>query len=163
MKRRFVNNIIILMSLLLCLGSCSKYDDGPNISLYIKEKRLQGRWYFSTVMYNDVDSTDTYRYDPMQSIEFFYNPDKDVVWNAYTWSKTSVTTGSIGYGQWQLNEEKDSIRMVTTMLVYGENLSRADTVEYSWKIKRLAYTEFWVERQADDTTLVSWRLWKRAY
>lgn len=163
MKSRYLNILVILMSLLLVLGSCSKYDEGPIFSLYVKDKRVQGRWYFSTVKYNDVDSTDVYKIDPMQTLEFANSPDKDDEWSAYTWSRNSIATSSLSYGLWKFNEEKDSLKMVNTVTVYEAGGYDSDTVEYNWKINRLAYTEFWLERQADDSTLIAWKLWKIAY
>lgn len=165
MTRRIYNNTILLAGMLILLSACSKYDEGPYFSLYSKDKRVQGRWYFSVVKYNDVDSTDAYRLDPMQSIEFFQNPDKEAIWNAYTWRRNSATDMSMSYGAWKLNEEKDSLTMVTTLTTFGmgESDFNTDTVEYFWKINRLAYTEMWLQRQMDDTTQVNWKLWKLAY
>ena len=154
---------MILMALSLFMGACSKYDDGPYFSLYGKERRVQGKWYFSKVLYNDVDSTDVYRINPIQSVEFFTNPDKDAFWNAYTWSTRYGATSTVDYGFWKMNDEKDSLTMITTVTVYPGGEVKADTVEYKWKIDRLAYTEFWMHRQAGDTTNVTWRLWKLAY
>jgi hypothetical protein len=110
-----------------------------------------------------VDSTDIYRTDPIQSLDFFYNSDKDVLWNSYTWSTISSASSSSYYGFWQMNDEKDSLTMITTVIVLPSGDVEADTVEYNWKIDRLAYTEFWLHRQVDDTTKITWKLWKRAY
>ena len=119
MKNSTLKSILILISLFLVIGSCSKYDEGPYLSLYGKEKRVLGRWYFSSVKYNDVDSTDVYRLDPLQTIEFYQNTEKGAIWNAYTWSVNSGLTGSVSYGAWRFNEEKDSIHMITTLTKYG--------------------------------------------
>ena len=163
MKINFLRAGIVLFAVMMLAGGCSKYDEGPFISLYSKEKRVQGRWYFSVVRYNDIDSTDSYRLDPIQSIDFYLNTEREAVWNAYSWNKNSGTNGSISYGMWKFNEEMDSLTMVTTMTRYSNNTLDQDTTIYYWKINRLAYTEFWMERQEDDTTQVKWKLWKIAY
>lgn len=167
MKRKFIKTVFFLASLLMIAGGCSKYDDGPVVSLYSKEKRVLGRWYFTKVMYNDVDSTSAYRQDPIQSIEFFINPDKEEIWNGYVWNRNLSTSGfgtaRVDYGFWRLTDEKDSIRMVTTMSLYPDSETVLDTVQFKWKINRLAYTEFWMESMFNDTTRVEWHLWKPAY
>ena len=163
MRKKVLKPGLILLVIVMFLPSCSKYDEGPVLSLYSREKRVQGRWYFSSVKYNEVDSTDSYRVDPLQYIEFYINPEKGAIWNAYTWSVNASGYGAQNLGMWKFNDEQDSITMVTTITIYTGNNVREDTTVYNWKINRLAYTEFWTERQEDDTTQVKWKLWKIAY
>ena len=166
-RRKLLQLGLILMALLMLAGGCSKYDDGPVFSLYSKEKRFQGTWYFTRVLYNDVDSTDSYRIDPIQTISFITNPDRDVSWNAYTWNRnvthSTIRPAQTDYGFWKMTEEKDSLLMVSTISVFAGMEAIADTTEYSWRILRLAYTEMTLERMADDTTRIEWQLWKRTY
>lgn len=122
-----------------------------------------GRWYFTSVMYNDTDSTDVYRLDPMQTIEFYINPDKEAIWNAYTWNITSGSSGRVNYGMWRFNEEMDSLFMVTTLSLLPGNIVAEDTTRFDWRINRLAYTDLWVERMVGDTLVNTWKLWKLAY
>lgn len=166
-RRKIFQTGLVLMALLMLTGGCSKYDDGPVFSLYSKEKRFQGTWYFTRVKYNDVDSTDIYRIDPIQTLYFVLNTDKDVKWNAYTWNRNAAYSTSrpaqTDYGFWRMTDEKDSLLMVTTLSVRAAMETIADTTEYSWRIVRLAYTEMTLERMADDTTKIEWQLWKRTY
>ena len=76
MKSKVLKYVMIILALGLFLGACSKYDEGPWFSLYAKEKRVQGRWYFSTVKYNGVDSSSVYKEDPIQTLEFYLGSDK---------------------------------------------------------------------------------------
>lgn len=163
MMKKIFRAAAILMTVMMVLPACSKYDEGPILSLYSREKRVLGRWYFSSVKYNDVDSTDSYRVDPLQYIEFYLNTEKGAVWNAYTWSVNASEYGLQAYGMWKFNEAQDSITMVTTTTLISGGAVDQDTTIYNWKINRLAYTEFWTERQFDDTTQVKWKLWKIAY
>ena len=133
------------------------------MSLYSKEKRVQGRWYFSSVKYNDVDSTDAYRVNTIHALEFFSNPEKDANWSAYTWMITAGLAPRTDYGFWRFTDEMDSLLMVTTIKSWPGGDMISDTVRYDWKINRLAYTDFWLERMIDDTTKVVWKLWKLAY
>jgi len=167
MKKSFLHSSMILIAVLFLTGGCSKYDEGPIFSLYSKEKRVQGRWYFSRVLYNDVDSTDAYRLDPMQYIDYVINPERDENWAAFTWSHGAgsavATPPYVNYGFWRLTEEKDSMLMVTTIKIEMNEPAVQDTVKYNWKVVRLAYTEMWLERMYNDTTKIEWKLWKRAY
>ena len=167
MKRKFLHPFLVLIALLFLTGGCSKYDEGPMFSLYSKEKRLQGRWYFSRVVYNDADSTDSYRLDPVHAIEFILNPERDENWSAYTWNHNmGASTNRVSlveYGYWRLTENLDSLRMVTTVRITQGQDPVADTTEYKWKINRLAYSELYLERVLDDTTKLVWQLWKRVY
>jgi len=163
MKRKTALAALILTSMVFILGSCSKYDDGPYLSLYSKEKRVQGRWYFTRVKYNDVDSTESYRYNPTHTLEFYTNPDRKALWNAFTWNIFDGSSGSVGYGMWRLNDEKDSLLMATTIWRYPGEAVSYDTTIINWKINRLAYTEIAIERMYDDTTKITWELYKPVY
>jgi len=167
MKKNFLLYGMIMIALMIFASACSKYDEGPGLSLYSKGKRVQGRWYFSRVLYNDVDSTDVYRVEPIQAIEFLLDPERGVDWSAYTWNRNmgvnTAGAAQIDYGFWRFSEEMDSLRMITTIKVWPGVDAIQDTTEYNWKIIRLAYTEFWLERMADDTTKIQWKLWKLAY
>ena len=163
MKRRVHSYMMIILALGLFVGACSKYDDGPWFSLYGKEKRVQGRWYFSTVKYNDVDSSSVYKEDPIQTVEFYLATDKDAIWKPYTWNKGFGISATVDYGVWTLTDDMDSLKMINTLSVKPNGEVETDSVEYFWKINRLAYTEFWLDRQANDSTQVKWKLWKLSY
>jgi len=150
MKRTYFG--IILLSVIIL--SCSKYDDGPNLSLYSKGARVAGNWYFDRVLFGDADSTDNYRYGMM---EILLSPEKPKNWGIFSWNpdmSKPFDPARIQAGQWNFNEEKDS-------LVFQIFTSKDSTV-WHWRIERLAYTEMWLERSEKDYK-VKWRLWKRIY
>lgn len=49
------------MAVLLLIPSCSKYPDGPMISVLPRKERIEGKWYAAMVKYNSNDSTAKYK------------------------------------------------------------------------------------------------------
>lgn len=153
------NISICLLAIGLFVGSCSKYDEGPGLSLYSKGMRVQGTWYFSSVLYNDTDSTELYLQSAIKFSLGGEGPEKD--WGMFTWN-TGVYNqvydpSQLRIGRWKFIADKDSFQMV----LLSERIESYDTLQ--WKISRLAYDEWWMERHIDDTTRVKWQLWKLVY
>ena len=147
-----------VLSIGLFMTSCSKYDEGPNLSLYSKGKRIQGTWYFSHVTYNDIDSTEAFQQSTM---EFLLGEGSDKDWGIFTWNTAAYSQvfdpNRLKLGGWKLIADKDSFEMV----IISDQVEDYDTIQ--WKINRLAYDEWWMERHIDDTTRVLWQLWKWVY
>ena len=153
MIRRYSLLILVLM---VFLTACKTYDEGPSLSLYSKGQRVAGNWFFTKVMFNENDSTDSYLAGAM---EFLLYDGKGKDRGAYTWNKLygsqDFNPDNIFFGSWQFFAGKDSIRMILL------NKEFKDTTD--WKILRLAYNEWWMERQYDDTTRLRWELWKAIF
>lgn len=152
-KSGLLGKFFLLIGVVFLFTTCSKYDEGPNLSLYSRGKRVQGTWYFSRVLYNDVDSTEQYI---QGRIEFLLGEGSGKDWGLYTWmiKPYSPDPNDMKLGGWKFSPEKDSIQMV----VMAKNAADYDTLK--WKIKRLAYDEWWMERQIDEQTTLTWELWK---
>lgn len=149
--------IVLLLGVWLLLGACSTYDDGPGFSLYSKAKRVQGRWFFKKVLYDDTDSTEYYN---KGRIEFLMDNTSGNEWGLFTWIVTpsdNQTDAVIKLGGWKFNEEKDSLEMV----FLANHAEDYDTIRM--KINRLSYNEWWMERELDDETMLTWELWKNIY
>jgi hypothetical protein len=148
---------ISLLAAAILLPGCMKYDDGPFMSLYSKGMRVAGNWYFESVLYGGKDSTEHYS---RQMMNFVYLKEMDG--GAFSWNRnifaTSADDDPMVGGSWKFYADRDSFQMV----VY-RNLMKKDSVIMNWKIKRLAYTEFWMERYIKDTIKVEWQLIKYAY
>lgn len=143
------------LAVLLFLTACSQYEDGPNMSLYSKGKRVQGTWYFSNVFHGSIDSTETYQ---RGAVEFLLGEGSGKDWGLFTWNKGVANSifdpNRMQFGAWKFIADKDSFQMIMVQA----HVEDYDTIE--WKINRLAYDEWWMERHVNDTTLVVWRLWK---
>lgn len=152
---KVIRIVLCLMLVGLFLNSCSQYEEGPGFSLYSKGKRVNGTWFFSSVKYNDRDSSELYT---QGAIDFVLVGDgKDS--GTFNWNKLaySFDPSNLQRGEWSFQSEMDSFQM----LLVNYDQSAYDTV--TWGIQRLSYDEWWMERQYDDTTVLSWRLWKRVY
>ncbi len=156
MKTFKISVLVIIALAGLSLAGCSKYDDGPMMSLYSKGLRVSGTWYFQSVYNAGKDSSSHYTY---QQLSFIYV--KEVDGGAFTWNHNLLATSEDEYplegGRWGFVSDRDSFEMIT----YRNNYK--DSTITRWKIKRLAYTEFWLERPLKDTSMRRWQLIKFAY
>lgn len=136
--------LILVLAIAFVIPGCKKYDDGPLVSLVSKGNRVNGTWYFQSVLYGNIDSTSRYTY---QRIDFYYS--RKYEGGAFTWDHDLIaqTLNENIYetGTWKFIADKDSFEMVT----YKNHLK--DSVSTKWKINRLAYKEFWLERHIRDT------------
>ncbi len=148
--------IWIVLIALTALAGCKKYDEGPLMSLYSKGMRVAGTWYFQNVTYAGRDSTAHY---PLQQLNFIYLKERDG--GAFTWNHnlyaTSADANPLEGGKWKFYSDRDSFEMV----IYKNQFK--DSLVLHWRIKRLAYTEFWLERNIRDTSFLKWSLVKFAY
>lgn len=148
--------ILIAVLTAALLAGCKKYDEGPYLSLYSKGMRVSGTWYFQSVIYGGKDSTVHY---PYQQMNFIYI--KKSEGGAFTWNHNMMATSAdenpLEGGRWQFFSDRDSFEMIT----YKNQFK--DSVITRWRIKRLAYTDFWLERVVKDTITLKWQLLKYAY
>jgi hypothetical protein len=49
--------ILILFAVVLTVTSCSKYDDGPTVSLFSREDRVTNSWIYTTAYRNGLNIT----------------------------------------------------------------------------------------------------------
>lgn len=148
--------LLALMALLMVLPACSKYDDGPMLSLYSKGARVGGKWTFSRVFVDGADSTERFY---TQRIDFIFDRKEDGGYFQWytdlTATAPSATNPRIGH--WAFISNKDSFQLT----IY--DLAKMDTIPLYWKINRLAYTDFWLERTDEKGRFVEWKLWKSLY
>jgi hypothetical protein len=148
--------VIVILLLATILTGCKKYEDGPLMSLYSKGMRVAGTWYFLNVDYAGKDSTSHYTY---QQLNFIYIKKMDG--GAFTWNHnlmaTSVDGNPLDGGKWLFYSDRDSFKMVLYQNQYR------DSIVMKWKIRRLAYTDFLLERNIKDTSNLNWQLIKYAY
>jgi hypothetical protein len=153
-----MNKLILfaLLALPVFLTGCKKYEDGPLMSLYSKGMRVNGTWYFQNVMYDGKDSTEHY---PYHQFSFYFMKKTEggsFVWN-HNIRTQPLNEDMYQTGLWRFISDRDSFEMITY-----KNQFR-DSVITKWKINRLAYTEFWIERTIRDTISLKWQLVKYVY
>lgn len=109
----------VTLVLVIIAASCSKYQDGPFITFRKKEKRLEGTWKQSAIVYLDQNISVT---DNLPDTRYTYTADG----NYYT---TAGDTGT-----WSFGEDVDlNIKLTTT-----------DTL-ITFEILRLATKDLWLK------------------
>lgn len=151
-SKLFISSVLLA----LLFTGCKQYDDGPLLSLYSIDKRVEGYWNFKKVFYGEADSSEHYIY---QMITFYNKQDTDggvFVWN-HNILATVMTPKLNESGIWTFLAERDSIELaIIDQATSHQTITR-------WKINRLAYVDFWLERTINDTLKVEWKLWKRTF
>jgi hypothetical protein len=128
-------NLAIICSMLF-LFSCSKYPDGPSISIYSKKARLANTWIINTAYENGVEKT----------------ADFNTVFAGYTLTIKKDETYSLSYspfsvgnysesGVWDFNDDK-------TQVTFHKNGS---SDQQTWTIKKLESKELWGEYTDSST------------
>ncbi len=136
--------IFLLFTLFIVIPSC-KYDEGPLISIYSKNERIMGNKSFKKVIENGVDVTAQY---DRQYIEF----SRSGYFAWYFYDISGGLTQSWG-GSWQLTNKKTHISMT---------LYDSDDNEFSWdwEIKRLTYSDMFLERTDENGHTIRWELYQ---
>jgi hypothetical protein len=153
-----MKNTLLVAGLLLMviLPGCSKYDDGPFLSLYSREKRISGNWIFDKVTIEGADSTQYYL---NHKLTFSYFKDADA--GIFKWYKnvyaTSLTDENYKEGIWQFIGDTDSLEMDFIDPYDG------DTLKSAWRISRLAYQEIIMQKTVPVKGTIEWRLSKSMY
>ena len=108
--------------LILTLGACKKYPDSPMISFITRAERIEGKWKADQVLYNDVDSTSSFK---LHIWEFTRN--QSVI-------RQVLDTKELGF--WTTgNRDSDFI-------VEMDNGERT-----TYEIRRLKRKEFWIKNR----------------
>lgn len=133
MKSLSMAAITVLLMIVGTLGSCGKYDDGPNFSLRTKKSRLKGTW----VIQEQSDFTKTYT--------FAKNGDATVTKEYYSGA------GGISYTDyesktWEFTNNKQFLS------IYD---SDGDTYR-TYKITRLTKKELWVDGSENSHESLTW-------
>ncbi len=90
------------------MTSCSKYEEGPSLSLRSKKARLAGEWSISNVTLNGTDVTSLML--PSGS-SYTMTIEKDGTWtSSYSASGFSSTEA----GTWEFVDSKEKLKIVTT-------------------------------------------------
>ena len=128
MKNFRIITILLLISTFMFTPSCSKYEEGPAISLLPKKTRLTGTWKVDEIVYEDGDVENV---DDNATYEFT----KDNVYR--------VIDGNITYtGEWEFTRDKEYIQITYS----------TGSISYSSEdqIVRLKNKELWINQDGDE-------------
>jgi len=131
-------NFLTLLPFIIVLfffSNCSKYEDGPGLSLRSKTSRLTGEWEIAKV---NGESTTDYDYYDEYILEFEKDGDFHV--------KTSYTYDNMPYsydisGEWEWDDDKESV--IITL----------DGDEAILEVVRLTNKELWFTVDDEDWEL----------
>ncbi|MDD2634913.1 MAG: hypothetical protein PHW82_05380 [Bacteroidales bacterium] len=133
--------IFVIISALVILGGCNKYEDGPLISLKSPEKRIVGEYIVEAYLIND----EFINLNDIGISEYQINFNKDGS------GKTIITSNnytSESYFEWELDEKKENYRE----RYKGQNNEWGVWSKYK-KILKLTNTEFWfTDNNLQETT-----------
>lgn len=140
--------ITIILALIFIIPAC-KYDEGPFFSIYSKKERIMGNKSFKKVLIDNADSTEKYSnqyldFSKNGSVSWLYYADAN---NTYYSQPTEVYPGL-----WTLDDDKVHLEMQ----IYKEDT----TIVRNWKIVRLTYADFFLERTDEEGRKIRWELYQ---
>jgi len=131
---------ILCLAIAFSFTNCSKYEDGPFISLRGKENRLTNSWSYTLVMRNGVNVMEGLvkgSVNYTQSLIGFTDEGR------FTEINTIDAVASQKDGDWSFDEEKQNL-----ILNFDDG---SDTRNLS--ILKLKKVELWLEESFDDNTI----------
>ena len=143
-----------LVSVMLAFSACSKYEDGPAMSLLTKKARISGTWKIVKVIEDGKELTG----DDMTMFDHYtYTIEKDGTGSLDVEAFTMTGEGySIDFSamsldlEWKFSDDKDAVemRMKEIDLTTGEETGEWEDWEKS-TILRLTNSEFWTTETID--------------
>ncbi|MFO7790016.1 MAG: hypothetical protein R6V32_05535 [Bacteroidales bacterium] len=127
----------VFLGFILVFSSCSKYEEGPAISLKSKEARMAGTYTVDKVLKNGEEDSNTM--DLLSGVEFTFEKDGA--------GEMRYTMGSVSYNtdlEWQFNDDKTELQVRT--MEQEDEWSDWETSE----IIKLTDTEVWTVEDEDD-------------
>lgn len=109
MKKVFAIALTALFIGGVTLTSCSKYEEGPKLTLLTKKMRFAGTWGLAAYLENGVDKTADYR-QFITSESFTY--EKDGTWSGTMTTGLGTFTSS---GTWEFINDKEDVKITTTV------------------------------------------------
>lgn len=95
-KNRKFFIVVVAVILLFNFSSCSKYEDGPSMSLRTKKARLTGEWELQEIDGNNVSGEEIWEFVSDGDFEATYEDDGDKTTNK---------------GEWTWEDEKEKIEI----------------------------------------------------
>lgn len=126
-----------LLSTLVVLPSCSKYEEGPGVSLRTKKARVANTWEVEKAMRNNEEVTDDYDEYTLKTTK---DGDAELAAN---YSSGSFSFEYETQGTWDFADDKE------TLMLDFEN----DAADVNYQILRLAEDEMWLREIGGEDEL----------
>lgn len=109
----------LFIAFIVVMPSCSKYEEGPTISVLPRKERIEGKWVAASVKYNNNDSTSVY---------------KDHIWEFTRNYSVILQVGNVKrLGIWSTVTNDNDFR-----------IDYDDSVVEQYEIRKMTRTEFWL-------------------
>lgn len=131
LKRMKTKSIVPVLTILLCLLSCKKYEENPLINLRSKVHRLEGEYIIAKYLVNDIDSTSS-AISLTPIITFRNNLGRD---------PKRVIMGGFCYGIWDLENHKTELSIDLNNDVYFKTGPFVNRNKNNWTITKLTDRE----------------------
>lgn len=149
-----VLNTFLILSAILIVASCTKYEDGPTVSLKTEQARLARTWKVQLAYYSEfTDSPENGDNQTTDWSNLRVDFDKN---SAYTISNKSADLSKITTetGAWEFTDDKLKLKTtgVERITEAGTNTLISETTKTTtWRILKLKRNEFWCWYQNADT------------
>ncbi len=154
-KMKIKTSVVFATVVLLLLGACGKYDDGPAISLRSPEKRMIGLWECTSVMIGGVEHLTDYQSDSAY-LRFSFSGTKEELFIRLVDDNQSSPTFSSDLLIFNDKMNEMTFELPVNPLYEQETdeffaLIPALNNENVWSINRLSFNEMWISTTFNDT------------
>lgn len=137
MKRIKMSAVFIAAISLFAVTSCSKYEDGPGVSLVPRDERVANTWEYDKVFEDGEEVTENY-----DQYELYLTSDGDAELDAeYQFGGVTVETSTNGTWEFQNEEENLSLDF------------EDDDQDNTYQILRLTQEELWLREIGGETEI----------
>lgn len=127
---------ITFLLFIFAFSSCSKYEEGPAVSLRTKKARLCQQWYADEL----ISGTATIQLDPSENFIDIYKNGEYKFSSAGWWNYT-------GTGSWEFSDDKEELRI---SLVQQNGMQYLVTT-YTYDILKLTNKKLWLRDEQGQT------------
>jgi hypothetical protein len=131
--------LLIILSFLAYLNSCTNYEHGPAVSFINANTRIAGEWELTDIIIND--KTDDVLFAEESKVKYTICEQGTII-AVYTNSTRSLTENT---GNWQFNDDKTEI-IVSFDTNYEQVLLQCN----NYKILRLTNDELWISDEVSQ-------------
>lgn len=128
--------ILTIVTVLLGFASCTKYENGPSVSLKSPKSRAVGEWHLTDLLVNDKHEQTLFDKESSAVLTL----EKD---GTYTYTIPNIRATVEKSGLWSFGEDKTELLLIQLDSINGDS-------ERTYKITRLSKTEMWLVNGSEE-------------
>lgn len=128
-----MKSILLNLGIVLLFVSCSKYPDGPGVSLLTRKSRMVNHWELETATANGESWTP---YFPLKEMELRDD-------NSQTTTFRTLNVPTVLDGKWEFEQQKEHLKLTFN-----------NGTIYTYRIFKLKKDELRLEARSNDTTYI---------